>query len=243
MTCQIGKESTAEFRQNPISLAKDQREMIDIASLIAIGLALGIGAASPGPSFFLVTSIAASGGRLRALAAAVGIGFGALLLAIVSLLGLTAILSSFPIISLSFRFAGGLYLVYLGIKIWCSSERRIEAISGSLSTIPSVEKNYFLTGLFTQLSNPKTIAVYSSVFGTFLPSTPSIIYSIFICTIVFIIETGWYFIVALAMSTAISRNAFASQKVWIDLLAGGVMVALGINLLHSALSIDSLPTN
>jgi threonine/homoserine/homoserine lactone efflux protein len=52
--------------------------------------------------------------------------------------------------------------------------------------------------------------------------------------IVFAIETGWYSIVAFALSTAAPRAAYLRYKVWIDRAAGGVMAMLGVKLVASA---------
>jgi len=48
------------------------------------------------------------------------------------------------------------------------------------------------------------------------------------------IETGWYTIVALALSAERPRGAYLRIKTWIDRVAGGIMVALGVKLLASA---------
>ena len=57
-------------------------------ALLGITAAIGIGAASPGPSFVMVARTAASQGRPHGLLAAAGIGTGGLIFAILALLGL-----------------------------------------------------------------------------------------------------------------------------------------------------------
>ena len=53
-------------------------------------------------------------------------------------------------------------------------------------------------------------------------------------SVVFVIETGWYALVALVLSSEGPRLAYLRFKTWIDRAAGGVMIALGIRLAASA---------
>jgi len=48
------------------------------------------------------------------------------------------------------------------------------------------------------------------------------------------IETGWYTIVALALSAERPRGAYLRFRTWIDRVAGGVMIGLGVKLLACA---------
>jgi threonine/homoserine/homoserine lactone efflux protein len=53
--------------------------------------------------------------------------------------------------------------------------------------------------------------------------------------VIFCIETGWYTVVALALSSAAPRSAYLRYKLWIDRAAGGVMGLLGLRLVWSAM--------
>jgi len=48
--------------------------------------------------------------------------------------------------------------------------------------------------------------------------------------LIFVIEAGWYAVVALAFSSERPRAAYLRSKFWIDRLAGAVMGALGVRL-------------
>lgn len=88
------------------------------SALLGITAAIGIGAASPGPSFVMVARTAASQGRPHGLLAAAGIGTGGLIFAILALLGLHSLLNLAPALYLALKLAGGLYLAWLGWRIW-----------------------------------------------------------------------------------------------------------------------------
>jgi len=81
-------------------------------------------------------------------------------------------------------------------------------------------------GLATQLSNPKAAIIYAAFFVAFLPQGTTLEIGI----LVFVLETGWYALVTLAMSSEGPRLDYLRGKSWIDRLAGGVMISLGLRL-------------
>jgi threonine/homoserine/homoserine lactone efflux protein len=202
-------------------------------SILAIVGALTLGAMSPGPSFVLVARMAVAASRGDALAAALGMGVGGVIFAAAAIMGLQAILAAVPWIYVAIKVLGGTYLVYLGWQIWrmaknpLSVERMDAEVSGRLA-------RSFLLALTTQLSNPKAAVVYGSVFAALLPSAIPLQLAVFLCAIVFMIETGWYAIVALALSSSKPRAAYLSSKSIIDRIAGGVMALLGVKLVASS---------
>jgi len=207
--------------------------MNEVASILGIGAALCIGAASPGPSFIMVARTAASAGRANGLNAALGMGIGALIFAIVSLLGLNAVFSTIPALYAALKLVGGLYLVYLGFRIWRGAKKPLEVCASTASENLTRRKSYFLLGLATQVSNPKTAIVYASVFAAFLPTASDIQYNLVVVALVFFIETGWYAIVATVLSTEMPRSTYLRYKKWVDRSAGGIMGALGLKLAGS----------
>src|SRR5262245_6555541 len=123
--------------------------------------ALTLGAMSPGPSFVVIAKIAMSRSRADGLAASLGMGIGGVFFAVIVLLGLQAVLQTFPPLYTGLRVAGALYLLYLAYKIWKGADTPFVVASEETHH----RKNYyksFLLGLSTQISNPKTIVVYGS---------------------------------------------------------------------------------
>lgn len=207
--------------------------MQHLPEIIGIATALAAGAASPGPSFVMVARASASMGRLNGLLAALGMGFGGLIFATASLLGLHGILLAVPSLYLLLKVGGGLYLAYLGFRIWRGARTPLVADIQLHDRSISISSKFLFQGLTTQLSNPKTAIVYSSVFAAFLPSDSSLAFKIVIALLVFLIETSWYSLVAIVLSASKPRNLYLRGKAWFDRVAGGVMVALGIKLVTS----------
>lgn len=207
--------------------------MEHLPQLIGIGTAIAIGAASPGPSFVMIARTAAAAGRFNGLLAALGIGIGGMSFAIASLLGLHGVLLAVPSLYIALKIGGGLYLAYLGIRIWRGAREPLVADIEAGAQARSASLRYLWLGLLTQLTNPKTAIVYASVFAAFLPVDTSLQFKSLASTLVFFIESGWYVLVALALSSVGPRQLYLRSKAWIDRTCGGVMVALGLKLTTS----------
>ena len=160
-------------------------------------------------------------------------GGGGVVFAMAALLGLNAMLLAVPSLYLVLRLLGGIYLAYLGIRIWRSARTPL-LVGDIVPSKPTTKLKSFLLGFTTQVSNPKTAVVYASVFAAFLPAASTFAFTVSLVAVVFAIESGWYTLVALALSSERPRGAYLRYKASVDRVAGGVMVALGLKLASSA---------
>ena len=199
-------------------------------SLASVLGALLIGAISPGPSFVLVarTSIAVS--RVDGLCMAVGMGVGGVIFAVLVLAGLQAVLSSVPWLYTALKLCGGLYLVFLAVQIWRGAKQPL-IVSQERAGLPASPLKSFALALLTQISNPKAVVVYGSIFAALLPPDLPLAAMLLLPVLVFLIETGWYTIVALMLSTKSSTALYLNSKTALDRFASLVMGALGARLL------------
>jgi threonine/homoserine/homoserine lactone efflux protein len=200
-------------------------------AILAISGAIAVGAASPGPSFVMVMRTALSRSRADGVAAAFGMGIGGVIFCTLALLGLRAVFVQAPWLYLGFKIAGGTYLLYLAWRMWMGAKEPLAGETGDAAR-PQMLKS-FLLGLATQLSNPKTLVFYGSVFALLPADLPAWSY-LALPPIIMAIETGWYLIVALVFSLRKPRTAYLHFKAWIDRLAAGVMAALGLKLILSS---------
>jgi threonine/homoserine/homoserine lactone efflux protein len=207
--------------------------MQELASLLGIVGALAIGAVSPGPSFVMVARVAVSTSRPNGIAASLGMGLGGVVFAAAALLGLQAVLLAVPVLYIGLKVLGGLYLCYLGYRIFSAAKESLQVDGTSTRQDASLHRS-FLLGLTTQVSNPKTAIVYASVFAAFLPEAFSVPFAVCLLCIVFAIEAGWYAIVAVLLSSFRPRRAYLRCKTLVDRTAGAVMVGLGLKLITSA---------
>jgi threonine/homoserine/homoserine lactone efflux protein len=211
----------------------DMPLMQELVSLLGIVGALAIGVVSPGPSFVLVAKVAVSTSRASGLAVSIGMGLGGVTFAVAALLGLQAVLLAVPALYIGLKVLGGLYLCYLGYRIFSGAREPVQVERAGSHGHTSWHRSLLL-GVTTQVSNPKTAIVYASVFAAFLPDTYSVAFALSLLCVVFVIEAGWYAIVAVLLSSPGQRRAYLRCKAWVDRTAGAVMVGLGLRLITSA---------
>lgn len=207
--------------------------MQEQSALIGIVAALTVGVVSPGPSFVMVARTAVAASRIDGLAAALGMGVGGSVFATAALLGLHGLLLAVPALYVALKVAGGLYLIYLGVRIFQGARQPLAVDSSAATGGTASWARAFALGFATQISNPKTAIVYASVFAAFLPAATTLVFNVTLVALVFAVESSWYALVALALSSDAPRNAYLRYKAWVDRLAGGVMIALGLKLITS----------
>lgn len=208
--------------------------MSSIAILLSIVGTVLIGAMSPGPSFVLVSHTAIIRSRRAGLAAALGMGIGGAIFALLALAGLHALLVRVEWAYLLFKLLGGAYLAYLGVRIWRGASLPLPPErAGGVDHVGAAWKS-LAVGIATQLSNPKTALVYGSIFAAFLPAAPERWLFTALPLGVFVVEAGWYAVVALVFSAERPRAAYGRAKHVVDRIAGAVLVGLGVRLILDA---------
>lgn len=116
-------------------------------------------------------------------------------------------------------------MLYLGISLWVHARDTVVS-QDSLNK----SRNYLLFGFITQVSNPKTIVIYVSVYGALLPRSPEPWLYMALPAAMFAIELIWYTIVSFVISSDASRTVYLRLKLWIDRLTGLVLILVGISL-------------
>lgn len=203
------------------------------AALFAILGALLIGAISPGPSVVFVVRTAVAQSRAEGIAAAFGMGVGAMIFGLLALLGLRTLMTEAAGLYTILKVAGGVYLVYLAIRIWRGAKQPVSVSQGGATGASSLGRAFGLA-LATQMSNPKIIAVFGAVFAALLPSVRPLWLDLALPALIFVQETAWYALVALAFSAARPRALYLGAKGWLDRTATAVIGVLGIRLILEA---------
>lgn len=199
--------------------------VVALAGLLGVLL---VGSVSPGPSFVLVARTAVARSRRDGVAAALGMGAGAVVFAALVLLGLTTVLARVPLLFTGIKALGGLWLLLLAWRLWRGAAMPLE-LAGTGAQSRDLAAS-FRTGLATQVTNPKTAVYYGSVFAALLPQHPPSWLVLVLPPLVFIIEASWYMLVAVLFSSTGPRAAYLRGKRWVDRTAGAVMGLLGLKL-------------
>src|ERR1700761_1462722 len=184
------------------------------SAVIAILGAIMLGVISPGPSFIVVARNAIGLSRRAGLAAALGIGTGGLAFSCLALLGLFTLLTEVQWLYVGLKVAGGLYLIYLGYRMWRGAAAPLSlddlqngGSSGGGGGRANCLRSY-RAGLTTQLSNPKAAVIYASIFAALLPPHPPGWCYAVLPPALFAIEVGWYAAVAVLFSSGSMRRLY-----------------------------------
>jgi len=197
----------------------------------------------PGPNTVVVSWLAATVTRRSALLATGGVVLASLVWVALSLWGVGALLLDAGGLYRALRLLGAAYLVYLGLRLLRAGWRRPGA--ATLRALPVPEnpppappparpplggRNPFVAGLLTTLSNPKSAVFWTSAFLVAVPPhAPAWVYAAIVATIA-VQSALWYGAVALLFSTGPARQSYLRLARWLDLVAGGVMIALGLKI-------------
>ena len=198
----------------------------------SIAAALLLGAMSPGPTSIYVAKTAIAISRKHGLFTALGTGTGAAIFGLLAVLGLQAFLLAVPSAYLILKICGGLYLLRLAFKIIKHAKDPIDAGSGLIHS--NSLKRAYLTGLVTQLANPKIAIVLASIFTALLPKTIPGFYYVVLPILCFFIDAGWCSLVAVALSAEKPRRVYLKFKKFFDRAAGVVMSTIGLKLIFGA---------
>lgn len=185
-------------------------------------------AASPGPSFVLVAQTAVGSGRRAGLLAAFAMMLGAVAWAAAALFGLQALFARFEWLYLAMRIGGGLYLLYLAVMMWRHAPEPLPEPSAGGGKTGAMQG--FVRALLLQLSNPKVMVFFGSIFLALLPADPPGWMQAATLAIVAFNEFTWYVLITLLFSGGPARTIYRRAKVWLDRIMGGALALLGLRL-------------
>ena|SRR5579871_451987 len=185
---------------------------------------------SPGPNVLLVSQLAASDRARSGVFAALGVTFGAALWATCAVLGVNVVFVVFPGLRLALQVAGGVYLLYLAIRLWRSSG---PALLGRASSVSSWTA--FRRGFLTNITNPKVALFFGSIFATSFPAAPSPALQASVVAMVVLNALCWHTLLAYLFSREPVRAAYSRTRGVANRFASVIMGALGLSLLASSL--------
>ena len=199
-----------------------------LLTLLAFAAAMFVLAASPGPGVFATMARALASGFPHAAVLVLGIVAGDLIFLLLAIYGLTSMAEILGSFFTFVKYAGGLYLIWLGLNIWRSSA---ETQTIKRTREISWKKN-FISGLSITLANPKVILFYLGFLPTFvdlasLRSTDIIAISFVVAVVLasVLLSYAW----AASRAGQIFKNKKAVKT--INRCAGGVMMTAGCTIM------------
>ena len=124
----------------------------------------------PGPTIILVISYSLLRGRQAVIALVLGVGLGDLTAISLSFLGVGVLLQTVATAFYLIKWLGAAYLIWLGIKMWCSAS---EFTDLDKKTRSHAWQEIFSSAYFTTALNPKSIVFFLAFIPLFIePELP-----------------------------------------------------------------------
>jgi threonine/homoserine/homoserine lactone efflux protein len=184
---------------------------------------------TPGPDILYVMSRGIAQGRQAALAAAAGFSLGNIVHTTFAVVGLSALLASSATAFQMVKYAGAIYLVYLGIKMI----RSTSALAPNQTKRPLSLWVIFRQSIVANVLNPKVAIFFLAFFPQFIEETRGGVALQMLCLGgIFVVLTFLGFGLVGYGSGAIGAWLQAKPRIGgrIGKLAGSVLILLGLRL-------------
>jgi threonine/homoserine/homoserine lactone efflux protein len=143
--------------QNEIALNGTNFTLFLLAALVI--------AAVPGPGILYVAARTLSGGKRAGIASTFGTALGGLVHVIAGGLGVSAIILASAELFTALKFAGAIYLVWLGVRTFREARHLLPE---QVAPADSKSKRAFRDGVLVEALNPKTAAFFLAFIPQFL---------------------------------------------------------------------------
>ncbi|CDZ36330.1 Amino acid exporter [Neorhizobium galegae bv. officinalis] len=201
--------------------------------LLSVATIWAVACITPGPNTLLVMRYALTAPRRVPILAAMGTITGTLCWGFAGWLGINALFQAAPFAYVALKIVGGLYLVWLGLKIFLDARKSRQSADIVAARIEVPLKTAYRMGLATNLANPKSALFVASLFAATMPAGTPFLYGLAAIAVMVAVSTVYYtFLVALITHRTVAA-AYLKAKKKIDLGVGMVFVGFGTKLLMS----------
>ncbi len=200
-------------------------EIMSFEHWLAFAAASALLCVIPGPTILLVISYALGHGRRAAMPLIAGVALGDFTAMTASMLGLGALLATSAELFIALKWAGALYLIFLGFKLW----RAPVAKPGETSGMAESGWRMFLHSYAVTALNPKGIIFFVAFLPQFLDLSRPLLGQmvIFELTFLFVATLNVTFY-ALSASAARSTIGRPSVQRAVNRTGGTLLIAAGL---------------
>jgi threonine/homoserine/homoserine lactone efflux protein len=182
---------------------------------------------------FAATQTIAHGTRAGWLAA-LGFHLGGFVHILAAAFGVAILLKTIPFLYSAVKFAGAIYLIWVGIRSFKGSD---DPSRKSTPIAPQSDRRAFRNSVLVAILNPKTALFYLAFLPQFTDSAASLPVSTQIVVLGAIVNVLFSMTdaVCIVLSNAVSRRLSASRRAerLAQQIGGGVLVAFGVKLAMS----------
>lgn len=202
--------------------------MIDTTLLLLFIPTFMVISATPGMCMTLALTLGMSIGVRKTMWMMWGELVGVALVSVLAVVGVASVMLNYPIAFLVLKYAGGAYLIYLGLQMWRSKGKMAIDLDNSAQQ-QVAGKQLAIQGFITAIANPKgwafTISLLPSFINPTLPMAPQLA-----MLVVIILLSEFLFLMLYATGGKTLRKLLEqSENVrLINRLSGTLMMAVGV---------------
>jgi len=202
--------------------------IIHFETFLLTGILLNL---TPGNDTIFILTKSIGQGRKAGIISALGIGTGSIVHTMLAAFGLSLIITKSILVFNIIKFAGAIYLLYLGYKM-ITEQTNINTANIPTSTSVNYLKIY-RDAIFTNILNPKVALFFIAFLPQFIePTVQNAVLPFFLLGTTFI-TTGTIWCVSLAIFASEIFNKFKSDKKisnYVNKICGITIFALGVKL-------------
>jgi RhtB (resistance to homoserine/threonine) family protein len=200
---------------------------MDFSKIFSIALIALLGAMSPGPDFAIVVKNCLRGKFIDGFWTSVGVAAALLVHVTYCLLGVAWIISESPFLFHLIKYIGAAYLFYLGVMM-LKEKITDDNVADLAKTVHPKKHNPFLTGLLTNLLNPKATLFILSLFTQFIDPTMNFWEKAFLGSEIAVIGFLWFVLLSYLITHRYLQKHFARFQKIITKTMGGVLCLLAL---------------
>ena len=210
-----------------------QQISIYLPGIILAYSAFLLAIASPGPNILAVIGTSMGVGRSSGIALALGVATGSFLWAMLTVIGLSALLSSYAFALYAIKIFGGLYLLWLGYKSFKSAALKHDIEGVELSGGRRSLFGYAKRGFIIQMTNPKAALAWIAIISLGLQHDAPMWVGMVIVLGTFIMSIIVHVLYAVAFSTSAMVRIYSKARRYIQASLGAFFTFAGLKLLVS----------
>lgn len=199
-----------------------------LLAFLGASLALAI---TPGPGVLYIVARTLAQGRASGLASVAGVGLGNFANALLAAFGVAALLAVSALAFEVLKWAGALYLVWLGVQQWRSAAQPPVLEAASVTIDPTSTMRTLREGIVVSLLNPKTTLFFAAFLPQFISTSglgamaQSVTLSALFVAIAACTDTA-YVLLAAWVAPRLTRARGAQR--WGKRAAGSAFIGLGL---------------
>ncbi len=188
---------------------------------------------SPGPNILAVIGTSMSVNRRSGIALALGVAGGSFCWAVLTVIGLSALLGTYASALIVIKIFGGLYLLWLAYKSFRSAASAHDIAATTLDGGKRSPWRYLTRGFIIQMTNPKAALAWIAIISLGLTEGAPYWVGLAIVVGTAILSVIIHCIYAIAFSTPAMVHAYSKARRWIQGALGAFFAFAGIKLLVS----------